>query len=100
MKLVRLLLAALFLTASSAAWSQVAATVEAVQMPAWVQRAGGRLPILPSTQLRADDQVFTGAGARLLIKLAEGSVVKRGEAQALGDSLRGKFGFTEPRTSG
>jgi len=61
---------------------------------------GGPLPILPSTQLRAGDRVFTGAGARLLIKLAEGSVVKRGEAQALGDSLRGKFGITEPRTSG
>jgi len=44
-----------------------------------VQRAGGRLPLLPGTQLRAGDQVVTGAGARLLIKLAEGSVVKLGE---------------------
>jgi len=59
--------------------AQVAPTVEAMQMPAWVQRAGGRLPLLPGTQLRAGDQVVTGAGARLLIKLAEGSVVKLGE---------------------
>jgi hypothetical protein len=66
------------------ALAQVAGTVEGVQMPAWVQRGGGRLPLLPGMQLRAGDQVGTGAGARLLIKLAEGSVVKLGENAQLG----------------
>jgi hypothetical protein len=66
-----------------------------------VQRAGGRLPLLPGTQLRA--------GARLLIKLAEGSVVKLGEnaqmtfaevarsmdlCKAVLDVLQGAFRFT------
>ena len=74
-----------------------------------MQRAGGRLPLLPGTQLRAGDQVFTGAGARLLIKLAEGSVVKLGEnaqmtfaevarsmdlCKAVLDVLQGAFRFT------
>jgi hypothetical protein len=72
-----LLLVALVLAAPALA--QVAGTVEGVQMPAWVQRGGGRLPVLAGMELRSGDQVVTGAGARLLIKLAEGSVVKLGE---------------------
>lgn len=59
--------------------AQVAATVEGVQMPAWVERGGHRLPVIPGMELRAGDQVTTGAGARLLVKLAEGSLVKLGE---------------------
>src|SRR3954469_122910 len=70
---------ALALVAASPALAQLAGTVEGMQMPAWVQRAGGRLPLFPGTQLRAGDQVVTGAGGRLLIKLAEGSAVKLGE---------------------
>src|SRR3954463_13974468 len=76
---IRPFLFVLALTLAIPALAQVAGTVEGVQMPAWMQRAGGRLPILPGTQLRAGDEVATGAGARLLIKLAEGSVVKLGE---------------------
>lgn len=77
--LVRQTVFLLALLAALPALAQVAGTIEGVQMPAWVQRAGGRLPLLPGTQLRAGDQVVTGAGARLLIRLAEGSVVKLGE---------------------
>ena len=73
------LILALALLISLPAWGQIAGTVEGVQMPAWVQRGGGRLPVLPGMELRAGDQVATGAGARLLIKLAEGSLVKLGE---------------------
>ena len=73
------LILALALVASFPVWGQIAGTVEGVQMPAWVQRGGGRLPVLPGMELRAGDQVATGAGARLLIKLAEGSLVKLGE---------------------
>jgi hypothetical protein len=69
----------LALLASSPAFAQVAATIEGVQMPAWVERAGRRLPIIPGMELRAGDQVVTGAGSRLLVKLADGSSVKLGE---------------------
>lgn len=55
------------------------AVVEAVQMPAWVERAGSRLPLAPGMTLQASDELRTGANARLLLKLAEGSQVKLGE---------------------
>ena len=59
--------------------AQPAASVEGVQMPAWVERNGRRTPLLPGMELRAGDQIFTGAGSRALLRLAEGSVVKLGE---------------------
>ena len=64
-----------------------AAVVEGVQMPAWVERASvgavRRLPLAPGTELRGGDEVRTGSGARLYIKLAEGSLVKLGENASL-----------------
>lgn len=107
--LIRHAVFALALLVAVPAFAQVAGIIEAVQMPAWLQRAGGRLPLLPGTQLRAGDQVVTGAGARLQIKLAEGSVVKLGENaqmtfaevapstdlfKAALDVLQGAFRFT------
>lgn len=77
--LIRTTVFLLALVAALPAFAQVAGTIEGVQMPAWVQRAAGRLPILPGMEVRAGDQVVTGPGARLLIKLAEGSMVKLGE---------------------
>jgi uncharacterized cupin superfamily protein len=69
------------------ALAQVAAVVEGVQMPAWVERDGRKLPLLPGMELRAGDQVVTGAGSRIAVKLAEGSLVKLGE--------NGQLRFTE-----
>ena len=77
----------LALLASCPSFAQVAATIEGVQMPAWVERAGRRVPIIPGMELRAGDQVVTGAGSRLLVKLADGSSVKLGE--------NGQLGFAE-----
>jgi len=65
--------------ASCPAFAQVAAMVEGVQSPAWVERAGRRLPLIPGMELRAGDQVVTGAGSRVAVKLAEGSLVRLGE---------------------
>jgi hypothetical protein len=59
--------------------AQPAAVVEGVQMPAWVERAGRSSPLAPGMALQSGDQVKTGAGSRLLVKLSEGSVVKLGE---------------------
>jgi hypothetical protein len=56
-----------------------AALVESVQMPAWVERAGKEMPAAPGMELIATDTLRTGAGARLYVKLAEGSIVKLGE---------------------
>lgn len=55
------------------------AVVEAVQMPAWVERDGARVPVAPGMALQSNDSLRTGANARLLLKLAEGSSVKLGE---------------------
>jgi hypothetical protein len=50
-----------------------------VQTPAWVERDGKRTPLVPGMELRAGDQVITGGGSRIVIKLSEGSLVKLGE---------------------
>ncbi len=69
------------------AWAAPAAVIEGVQMPAWLERevSGGirRLPLAPGMELRGGDEVKTGAGSRLYIKLAEGSLVKLGENASL-----------------
>jgi len=55
------------------------AIVEAVQMPAWVVRGGERIPLAPGMVLQDRDQLRTGANSKLLLKMAEGSLVKLGE---------------------
>jgi hypothetical protein len=87
MKSLLFFLATLLLWTQSAL-AQVAATVEGVQMPAWVIRSQSgapdqRIPLAPGMELRAGDQVATGPGARLIVKLSEGSLVKLGENGSL-----------------
>lgn len=63
--------------------------VEAVQMPAWVERAGAQpVPVYPGMELRANDQVKTGVNSRLLLRTPDGSSVKLGEKATyrLGDA--------------
>jgi hypothetical protein len=67
------------LLAASGAQAAPAAIVDSVQMPAWVERAGKQVPAAPGMELIATDTLRTGAGARLYIKLAEGSLLKLGE---------------------
>jgi hypothetical protein len=55
------------------------ASVEAVQYPAWLEREGYSVPLVPGTPLRAKDGLRTGANARAVVRLAEGSTVKLGE---------------------
>jgi len=69
-------LALLFLAASAHA-QQLA--VEAVQVPAWIQRAEVRVPLSPGMAIRDMDEVRTGAGGRLVLRAPEGSTVKLGE---------------------
>ena len=82
--LIRLLAAGLAIAGAQGAVaqqpSQPAAVVEGVQMPAWVERGDGRkAPLSPGMELRSGEQVRTGANSRVLLKMAEGSVVKLGE---------------------
>ena len=53
--------------------------VEAVQYPAWLERGGRAVPLSPGTVLQGQDRLRTGANARVLLTLSEGSAVKLGE---------------------
>jgi hypothetical protein len=68
-------------------------TVEGVVSPAWVERGGARLPVAVGMRLNDKDRVVTGAGSRLLLRMAEGSAVKLGENATLAlDRLAEKKG--------
>ena len=74
--LLAFLLAVAALPASA---QQSGAVVDGVQMPAWLERDSKRVPLAPGMELRAGDRIFSGSGARVQLKLSEGSVVKLGE---------------------
>jgi hypothetical protein len=65
-----------------------AAVVDGVVMPAWLERSGMRQPVVPGMVLQERDRIVTGANARILLTLPEGSRVKLGESAQLDlDSL-------------
>jgi cell division septation protein DedD len=72
-----------FALAATLASAAPAAVVEGVQMPAWVERAEvgavRRVPLAPGMALKPGDELKTGPGARIYVKLPEGSLVKLGE---------------------
>jgi hypothetical protein len=68
----------LALAAAAAAHAEVG-TVEAVQYPAWLERGGAAVPLVPGTRLQPRDQLRTGGNARVRLKMGEGSSVKLGE---------------------
>lgn len=74
------IVAGLMAASAQALCAVPAAVVEGVQMPAWIERPGGaRIPLAPGMELKGGDQLRTGANSRVLVKLAEGSLVKLGE---------------------
>lgn len=56
-----------------------ATVVEAVQLPAWVERNGQRRPAEPGAQLRAKDKAITATGSRMLLRMDDRSMIKLGE---------------------
>lgn len=56
------------------------ALAEMVQSPAWIERAGKRLPLVAGMELVNRDRLVTGQGARVIIKFADGSAFKMGES--------------------
>lgn len=88
MKLLRIqLITAILAMAAFDAGAAPAAVIEGMQMPAWVERSvlGSvrRAPLAPGVELKSGDEVRTGPGARLYIRLSEGSTVKLGERASL-----------------
>ena len=53
--------------------------IDSLQLPAWLERGGLTVPATAGTELRAGDRLRTGSGARLLLSLNEGSLVRLGE---------------------
>lgn len=84
---IAFLLAAALAAFAQLAQAQPAAVVEGVQMPAWMERRSGnssvRSPLAIGMELKGGDEVKTGAGARALVRLSEGSTVKLGENASL-----------------
>lgn len=56
------------------------ALVEMVQSPAWIDRAGKRLPLAAGMELMNRDRVVTGEGARVVVRFADGSAFLVGDA--------------------
>lgn len=95
------------------AWAAPQAVVDAVQAPAWRDRDGRAEPLAPGMEVQSRDRIRTGEGARVYLRLADGSTVKMGEngallAERLGpherqffsaalDVARGAFRFTTDR---
>jgi hypothetical protein len=69
----------LFAAIPAAQAARAVAEVEAVQMPAWLVRDSRRSALPLGTVLRNGDQIETGAGSRVLLRLGDGSMVKLGE---------------------
>lgn len=83
-----LLAAAAVLTAQNARAAADATVVEAVQLPAHIERSGQRRAAEPGALLRAGDKAITDTGSRMLLRLSDRSTIRLGEAtQFLIDSL-------------
>lgn len=78
-KLMNALAASMMIGFAGLAAAASVGTVDGVQLPAWLDRAGLTVPISPGIALQVGDTVRTGPGARMLLKLDEGSLVKLGE---------------------
>lgn len=108
----RIFLALVLACAVAPAGADPAAIVAGLQAPAWRVHAGVREPLAAGQVLDAGDRLDTGPGARVLLHLGEGSMVKLGaEAEldlakleppsapngvfeAVLDVLKGAFRFT------
>ncbi len=55
------------------------ALVERLRAPAWLERGGRRTALAPGMQIDVLDKLITGADARLLVRLPEGSAVALGQ---------------------
>lgn len=79
-----LVAAALWLGGFTGAQASPATTaVEAVQLPAWVERGQQRRPAEPGQLLREGDKAITAGQARMLLRMTDRSLIKLGEQTQL-----------------
>jgi hypothetical protein len=76
-------LAGTLLPPPSTGAERAAAIVDAVQMPAWIERQGVRHALAPGTVLGNQDRLITGPDARVRIQLADGSVLGIGDSSEM-----------------
>ena len=69
--------------ATMTALAEPDARVQAVQMPAWLQRGASQVPLHAGLELRNGDSLITGTNARIYVQTADGSTVKLGENATL-----------------
>ncbi len=72
------LVAVATLTVTPAALAVPAGRIEALQMPVWVERHGAARPGWAGMRLHSGDRLRTGDGARVLLRLDEGSHLRLG----------------------
>ena len=76
--------------------------VDAVQVPAWRNKDGERLPLEPGDIVTTREDVETGEGAALVLALPEGSAIRLGEKTHLQvqrfESIAPAVGMTQVRT--
>lgn len=65
------------------AHAEMDAQVQAVQMPAWLQRGDTTRPLRVGQALQNGDRLITGTNARIYVRTADGSTVKLGEKASL-----------------
>ena len=65
------------------AHAEMDAQVQAVQMPAWLQRGDSTRPLRAGLALQSGDRLITGTNARIYVQTADGSTVKLGEKASL-----------------
>lgn len=73
------MVAALGVSGAASALAAPDVMVEGVNMPAWVTRGGSKHPLGAGDALQPADEITTAAGARVLLRLGDGSAVKLGE---------------------
>lgn len=83
MQMGKLLLLGGLLAAAGAALAAAQSVVEAVQMPAWLDRSGQARPLALGTEVRSGDRLRTGFAGRARLRLADGSTVGLGQGATL-----------------
>jgi FecR protein/SPOR domain len=71
--------AGLWASQGAARAATTSTVVEAIQLPAWVERNGQRRAAEPGVQLRANDKAITAGDARMLLRMSDRSMIKLGE---------------------
>jgi FecR protein len=76
---MKLIYALCGLLLANVAWAVPDVAVEAIRMPAWLERGAQRQPLAVGMELRSGDMLLTGSGSRVLLRTAGGSYMQLGE---------------------